>query len=566
MTVDLSSKRPPVAFPSLFSAASRQLLLLSLQVLALCLAASNARAQQVATGVPAIAEAGVYPSGDAVGVYNAVLDMLYIDGRERPPVVVLYDIATRQAGGPCAFGDCKRPWPHKSKIDSALIFAYGHPGRKPPTIKGYSYRIPVVYLTDVERERIMKMGYDVLVDLPPEKVGPQNAFWEGFRHRYPGAWGYAVVSEVAFNKAHTEALVGVLQNCGEGCRSSEAVFLKRAGKTWRIFERIPDDVDASRTSGSLRYRGPLGEKASESQLVATSSPAKPSRSESDDATRVYTAVLNRLYSFHGESPRRVIIMDTRANFGNDIPAHSPIDSSTIANYRFYAHVHELVYPKFSYRIPTTWLNDEDLKQLEREGAPRVQRAVKTMQDEQSPTWLAFYGKYPDAWGYLRLGKPGFNPAHTQALVFAQHFCGSECLNSDVWFLERTGESWRIVERMPVENRPYWGIDGLRYLGADADPKSYKPRRVQGVLTDVMRGSPLANTEVEVSRPGFPSFLVKTDPQGRYLLDNLVLGGLVLKVKCPLAKTTSVVAGAVGVSAGLDTTVNMNVDFSTCPQQ
>jgi len=38
-------------------------------------------------------ESGVYPIGDAVGVYRAVFDLLFVDGAERPRIIVMHDTA-----------------------------------------------------------------------------------------------------------------------------------------------------------------------------------------------------------------------------------------------------------------------------------------------------------------------------------------------------------------------------------------------------------------------------------------------------------------------------------------
>src|SRR4051794_24797496 len=88
-------------------------------------------------------ESDVYPVGDAVGVYRAVLDLLYVDGREHPGYVVLTDTARRLAGGPCASNHCATKWPHKSAIDTSTIMAYARPSRKTPRIIDFGYRIPI---------------------------------------------------------------------------------------------------------------------------------------------------------------------------------------------------------------------------------------------------------------------------------------------------------------------------------------------------------------------------------------------------------------------------------------
>jgi hypothetical protein len=540
---------------------------LRLLVASFLLAAPGVHAQPGSNGAAGsppdtVVESKVYPVGDAVGVYRAVLDLLYIDGKERPPFIVLFDTAVRAAGGPCPVR-CKQSWPHRSTIDTATIIAYARPRGNRPRIIGFGYRIPIKLVNGSEFERLRNDGYGFLADRPANEIGPVEAFWAGYRHKYGRSWGYAMLGKVAFNPTHSEALIGVMQVCGENCRSVEAIFLQRNGRRWRAVERIPDYVETFHTSGNFRYRGPAGENANQSQLIAT---GRAARSESDDAADVYRAVLDSLYRFHGESPRTIAITEMHASVGTDVPVHrSQIDSSTIASYRFFAGVNDAMYPRFKYRIPIVWVSAETLKSLERSGGPLAQAAAKRMEDEQSPLWLAFHSRYPAAWGYASLGRVGFNPLHTQALVVTQHFCGTACLNGDTWFLRRDGRRWRIVERIARDNRPGIGIDGLRYLGPDADPKWYQRRSVHGTVTNALTGERLPGTEIAVYHSAGYARSVRSDPEGRYAVSDLPLsGGILFKVRCPIAtRADSLWGGDFATSPGLDTTFDISLDYRHC---
>ena len=137
-------------------------------------------------------ESDVYPTGDAVGVYRAVLDLLYIDGSVRPSVIVLWDTATRQSGGPCAFDSCPEPWLHKSRIDTTTLLSFARTSPKRPRVVDFGYRIPIVRLSMSEMQRIRHDGYGYLANRPPDSVGHIEAFWAGFTRKYPRAWGYAM--------------------------------------------------------------------------------------------------------------------------------------------------------------------------------------------------------------------------------------------------------------------------------------------------------------------------------------------------------------------------------------
>jgi len=567
MTVDPSSKRPRASF-SPCRLPHRALLLLFLAAAFVTLD-SSAGAQRKPNPDPPWAdstgEPGVYPVGDAVGVYTAVLDLLYVDGTERPAYIVLWDTAQRQSGGPCPF-ECKPAWVHKSKIDTATILAYARPSRKRVRIIDFGYKIPIKRTSQDAFERISNDGYAVLADRPPDKVGPLEAFWTGFTQKYPRAWGYAMLSKVGFNAQHTQALIGVFQVCGANCRSFETIFLKRFGKRWRVIERVPEYADGFQAIGNLRYRGPAGERQDQSQIVAIDGSGTPPRSESDDAAKVYRAILDSLYSFGGQSPRSVVIAETRVYAASDLKTHrSSIESSTIASFKFNASVHDGFHPRFKYRIPVTWIGPGAMKNLERDGAPLAKAAVDRMEDETTPLWLAFHARYPGAWGYASLGRPGFNPRHTQALVLTQHFCGLYCVNTDTWFLERKGQRWYVVERMSGENQANLGIDGLRYLGLDADPKWYRPRRAHGVVSNALTGQPFPAFDVAVYHGNKYLRTVRTDPKGRYTLGDLPMnGGIMFKVRCPIeARSDSLWGGDFGTRLGTDTTFNIALDYRYC---
>ncbi len=569
MTVDLSSKRP-VAVRS-----SSQLGCCA--VLSLLLAASSpilgssvhaqGRPSRPPVRADTTGESNVYPVGDAVGVYRAVLDLLYVDGKEHPSNIVLWDTAQGHWQSQCPVPSCKEQWVHKSKIDSATVLAFQQLSWKRPRIIDFGYRIPIVRVTDNVFQIVRNDGYAYLADRPPEKVGPIESFWAGFRHKYPKAWGYAMLSKVGFNPQHTEALVTVFQICGEQCRSNEVVFLKRFGTEWKVIERILDYSDASQTSGNLRYRGPGGEAAGQSQLVALDSSGSQPRGESDDAGNVYRAVLDKLYSFYGETPKSIVLTENRPWSPPGVPNHrSRIDSSTASTYSLYSQVRDAVYPRIKYRIPITWVSDSALKEIERQGAPLAKIAAERYEEEQSPLWYGLRARYPGAWGYASLGKPAFNADHTQALIFTRHSCGSSCVTNDTWFLERKGDNWYVVERMPRDNQAGFPIEGLRYLGPETDPKWYRPRRVHGVFTDETTGKPLPKVGIRIK--GFVDvWFAETDNEGRYSLDNLPVAPLVVMARCPDKNREKWVEPIpVYVTPGMDSTMNVKVNFAVCQDQ
>src|ERR1700682_2730261 len=61
-------------------------------------------------------ESPIYPVGDAAPVYRTVLDLIYLDGSKRPPVIIMVDSAEGgHVGGPGPFAKCiGDAWKHKS--------------------------------------------------------------------------------------------------------------------------------------------------------------------------------------------------------------------------------------------------------------------------------------------------------------------------------------------------------------------------------------------------------------------------------------------------------------------
>ncbi|HEY0527237.1 MAG TPA: hypothetical protein VGD02_00295 [Gemmatimonadaceae bacterium] len=289
------------------------------------------------------------------------------------------------------------------------------------------------------------------------------------------------------------------------------------------------------------------------------------RSENDDAVRVYRTVFDRLYSFYGEIPRRLVVLDRHATSDETVPSHrSTIDASTLASYATATLIGDSI-PRFRYRIPITWITNAGLKRIARAGSPLAKMAAARFEAEQSPLWYGFRARYPGAWGYLAVGRVAFNRAHSEALVFTRHFCGTMCVNADTWFLERHGNEWTIVERIPRESATNWSLDGTRYLGPEAKPNWYRPRRVHGVFTSAETGEPLGNLPIQVKYYMSTSQYL-TDRLGRYSITNLPLTSISLMARCPTRLGGKwLVVRPIAVTPGLDLIFNPRIDFADCQE-
>jgi hypothetical protein len=573
MTVDDSSKRP---FLVRYLSVSGLLLL----ILFGCPAVNTGTQSQVqtsagmppwrdTTGVP-----GVYPIGEAVDVYRTVLDLFFVDGDESPSIIVMQDTAEPPSGGgPCPADVCEQVWPHKSKIDKATMLDFARFSPKRPRMIPFGYRIPVVFLSFADEARMRAEGQARLVASHPSNYVPEMDLLSEFDRKYPGAWGRLRLSRVGFNPPHTEALIQASFMCGIMCNSHEILFLRKIDGQWTVIERIPNSTEGFLPWGGMRYRGPAGRIPTESEiLVSSAGDRTASRAEGVDRATVYRAVLDSLYNFQGESPRRIVVTDwfqIDERYPSTFPAHKqPIEASTLQRYAVMSVVRGPVFAGLDYRLPVSTLPRDSMPALERLGAPLGKLVDNSNEySDASPFWLGFRQHYPGAWGMVGFSGVAFNQQHTQALVFTDHECGQTCHNADTWLLDKSGEKWRIAERIPRAKDNHWALDSLRYLGVDTDPNAYRPRRLHGLFVNAVTGRALPGLKV-LAAPGSKSYALITDSAGRYAVENLpIVGWMTLTVPCPEQPSRQpLMVAQIKSRPGLDSTIDVGVDFRKCVRQ
>ena len=511
-----------------------------------------------------LTESPIYPVGDAVGVYRAVLDLVYHDGEKRPSVIVMLDtVEAGHAGGPCPFDKCTgSTWAHKSKIERSTELAYARGSRKKPALVQFGYPIPIVMISQDDVRRMDADGREFMAahPLPPDL--PQRGFWGvhvELQRKFPGAWGVTILSKVGFNTRHTEALLQAHQWCGDDCRVHETLFLKKTKGRWRVVERIPEQVDPGYSPYS-RYLGPAGRIPKESEIIPVDRPGVPS--EATARTAVYRTVLDSLYFVNGDRPKRVVLTNWFGSIGK-LPAHTTrIDTALVKRFAFLGGIRAPFDAISKYRAPISTLPVDSVPAL------RARGVALDVEQTGSPFWVAFAKRYPSAWGLLGVSRIAFNQNRSQALVETNHACGNQCATRDIWLLTRAGRTWRIAERIPVEKQNNVEIEPLRYVGVDVNPNAYHPRRVQGTVTDYTTSKPIPLLEIQIRRTlntgvtiSEPS--IRTDAAGHYTLTNLPLSaGLAMIIRCP-DRQHGAWAQPIGVMPGLDTTINMAVDFSVC---
>jgi hypothetical protein len=505
-----------------------------------------------------------YPFGDAVDVYRAALDLLYVDGTDGPGIVVMFDSVRILPGWNCP--SCANTWPGKAVVDTSTFNAFLSRPRVQPRLRRFSYTIPIHFESFAEQRAIAIAGEAYDSAHPPLPGKMAEGFDGEFQRRFPGAWGTASFSLVGFNPAHTEAILQIRQMCGRECNSDDLVFFKKTGAKWQPIERLTQDVMAEWAHTSLRYRGPSGKNPGDSQQLVDRS-GLPLRTEGLDAPSIYRLVVDSMYSFYGEYPRTIVVSGQHARASFELlPYKHQIDSSTRATFRFLSAIPDRMHPMFKARRPIVEMTRDSIDVLDREGIPFEKEAASRYSiEERAAFWLAFRKHYPGAWGYVELSRIGFNPEHSQALVYSAHSCGSDCSSGDVWFLTRAGEDWTIAEKLPQSGEAPWAPDSLlRYVGRGADPKNNRPGRAQGVVSSFETGAVLHGLEISFYDHDYRR-TVKTDASGHFVLDDLPpRGGIFFSVACPVAGSSEGAAGHyLFIHPGIDTTANVAVPFSSC---
>jgi len=528
---------------------------------------SGAQVRPIAPKIPpwadTIGESPIYPVGDAVPVYRAVLDLLYLDGSKRPSVIIMVDSAEGgHVGGPCPIAKCiGDPWKHKSKMDSSTLRAYAWMTRKRPGLVQFGYPIPIVFISFDDVRRMDADGRELLAShpTPPDLPKRTSGLWAELQRKYPGAWGVAILSKVSFNNRHTEALVQAHEWCSDDCRVHETLFLRQTKGRWRVVERIPEQVEPG-YSPYGRYLGPMGTIPKESEIIPVDRPGTPT--EATARAAVYRVVLDSLYFVNGERPKRIVHTNWSWTGGGTAAHKSVIDSALIKRFAVLSGIRAPLDAISGYRVPISMLPLDSVPPMRERGVPL------DVDGTGNPFYVALVQKYPGAWGIFGVSRIAFNPNRSQALVNTYHACGNSCMNRDTWFLTRSGKNWHIVERIPMENQNDVEVEPLRYLGADVSPTAYRPRRVQGVVTDEVTGKPFPFLDIIIRRTLYsgvnvsdPS--VRTDAAGHYTLTKLPLNaGMAMIVPCPGSQHAAQVQ-PIGVMPGMDTTINILVNFAIC---
>ena len=190
------------------------------------------------------------------GVFDAVLDSLYHNLGDRPPIVVVLDSLTEREGGIAYKGDLSIP--HHGRIDPVTIADFERATNRGSSFPSrYRYRTPFHRLNQVEFQQLWTRG-NSLQSAIPNAQRTIDPYWLAFIEKYATAWGVTILSDVGFNRDSSQALINARHSCAGNCFSSELILLERSSRRWRIVERINHQSQDGLGSGATRFLGPDG--------------------------------------------------------------------------------------------------------------------------------------------------------------------------------------------------------------------------------------------------------------------------------------------------------------------
>lgn len=175
---------------------------------------------------------------------------------------------------------------------------------------------------------------------------------------------------------------------------------------------------------------------------------------------VFRAALDAVFA---DSPKIIVLVDSTISLQSP-PAVAraewrerarmklvAVDSAAVEDYLRANSTRVGIDPSFGYRVPIRLMGDSVRKAFEMRGKILVDAAQKNHSstvDVMMPFWTGFYDAFPGAHGYGAFSKPGFNRAHTRAVMEYGQGCGSLCLESGFLILEKKSGAWqadKIVE-------------------------------------------------------------------------------------------------------------------------
>jgi len=168
-------------------------------------------------------------------------------------------------------------------------------------------------------------------------------------------------------------------------------------------------------------------------------PSRPSQGDDkEEEYKVYSAILKAKHQAE-KSKTLVILRRTAQNgltlSGSDdqkdiLQALSPLTEETLRSYNSRNNAEMELANKFDF---TAWVALVDEKEIDE---------IFRRPDLEN-NWKAFYQKYPDSGGFIRLSRVGFDATDKQALIFVSQHCGVLCASGTYYLLVKENGEWKV---------------------------------------------------------------------------------------------------------------------------
>jgi hypothetical protein len=191
-------------------------------------------------GCHAVSMPAASPAPERASIYNSVLVRLLADSGG--PLIVLdtllpsTDVDAEQHDKVLSALSIDRP------LLTAFLVAQSVPGERVPSRLWSDARWSLVSIPHLDSLRAAARA-EVVRSTTSGATIPQatrtHTFWQQWSQRYPGSWGYVVLSPAGLSPNGDTGLVQVRTRCGPVCGVTELLLLRRDGRgNWSIVDRV----------------------------------------------------------------------------------------------------------------------------------------------------------------------------------------------------------------------------------------------------------------------------------------------------------------------------------------
>ena len=176
-----------------------------------------------------------------------------------------------------------------------------------------------------------------------------------------------------------------------------------------------------------------------SAASATTVPQTPATADEYD---VYSALIQSVY-IDATQPKQIVIttVDTRQPTGFGEAARAiksfwpDLGDDILVDFKAKNRSSSALERTFALSVPYTLMSEQE---------------VTSIFSSSATGWDKFYGKYPDAKGFLALSRVGFNQAKDTAVLYTEYQSGLTAGEGDVVLMKKTDGHWTVEE-----NSMFW---------------------------------------------------------------------------------------------------------------